>query len=235
MLFRRVLSPSYTLTHAKRALSTTSSAAANAKAIAEKGKQHGLKFYQFSFSDLYGVQRGKLVPASRVEEIAEGGAGFAGFAAWLDMDPTMGDLLAVPDQPRSRTAVAAEVGWLSCNLVHEDTNSRTAHATCCAPCRQSARPRASRSRAASSASSSYSTAARCQAAPPPLLSPTLSTHRASRATTRTRLCAVTTSSQSSSRIWRRSAGAHTRPITRMQTANLRSTGILTTALLPRTV
>ena len=31
------------------------------------------------------------------EEIAEGGAGFAGFAAHLDMDPTMGDLLALPD------------------------------------------------------------------------------------------------------------------------------------------
>ena len=122
MLFRRVLSPSYTLTHAKRALSTTSSAAANAKAIAEKGKQHGLKFYQFSFSDLYGVQRSKLVPASRVEEIAEGGAGFAGFAAWLDMDPTMGDLLAVPD-PTTLTPLPwrPEVGWLSCNLVHEDT------------------------------------------------------------------------------------------------------------------
>jgi len=104
---------------ARRSLST---AAANAAAIAERGKAHGLKFYQFSFVDLFGVQRSKLVPASRVAEIAEDGAGFAGFAAWLDMDPTMGDLLAVPD-PDTLTPLPwqRDVGWLSCNLVHEDS------------------------------------------------------------------------------------------------------------------
>ena len=55
-----------------------------------------------------------------LEQIAEDGAGFAGFAAWLDMDPTMGDLLAVPD-PTTLTPLPwrPEVGWLSCNLVHE--------------------------------------------------------------------------------------------------------------------
>jgi glutamine synthetase len=38
------------------------------------------------------------------------------------MDPTMGDLLAVPD-PSTLTPLPwrPEVGWLSCNLVHEDT------------------------------------------------------------------------------------------------------------------
>ena len=102
-----------------RRLSSTASAAA--KEIADKGKAAGIKFYQFSFSDLYGVQRSKLVPASRVEEIAEDGAGFAGFAAWLDMDPTMGDLLAVPDASTlTPLPWKPEVGWLSCNLVHED-------------------------------------------------------------------------------------------------------------------
>ena len=55
----------------------SSCAAAAAKEIADSGKQSGIKFYQFSFLDLFGVQRSKLVPASRVEEIAEGGAGFA--------------------------------------------------------------------------------------------------------------------------------------------------------------
>ena len=90
--------------------------------IAERGAAAGLKFYQFSFVDLFGVQRSKLVPASRVAEIAEGGAGFAGFAAHLDMDPTMGDLLAVPDAATlTPLPWRPEVGWLSCNLVHEDT------------------------------------------------------------------------------------------------------------------
>ena len=102
---------------ARRSLSTR---ALNAAAISEAGKAKGLKFFQFSFVDLFGVQRSKLVPASRVAEIAEDGAGFAGFAAHLDMDPTMGDLLAVPD-PDSLTVLPwqREVGWLSCNLVHE--------------------------------------------------------------------------------------------------------------------
>ena len=102
---------------ARRSLSTR---ALNAAAISEAGKAEGLKFFQFSFVDLFGVQRSKLVPASRVAEIAEDGAGFAGFAAHLDMDPTMGDLLAVPD-PDSLTVLPwqREVGWLSCNLVHE--------------------------------------------------------------------------------------------------------------------
>ena len=102
---------------ARRSLSTR---ALNAAAISEAGKAKGLKFFQFSFVDLFGVQRSKLVPASRVAEIAEDGAGFAGFAAHLDMDPTMGDLLAVPD-PDSLTVLPwqREVGWLSCDLVHE--------------------------------------------------------------------------------------------------------------------
>lgn len=102
-----------------RALSTR---ATNAAAISEAGKAKNLKFFQFSFVDLFGVQRSKLVPASRVAEIAEAGAGFAGFAAHLDMDPTQGDLLAVPD-PDTLTVLPwqPEVGWLSCNLVHNDS------------------------------------------------------------------------------------------------------------------
>ena len=103
----------------RRSLSTR---ARSAVAISEAGKAKGLKFFQFSFVDCFGVQRSKLVPSSRVAEIAEDGAGFAGFAAHLDMDPTMGDLLAVPD-PDSLTVLPwqREVGWLSCNLVHNDS------------------------------------------------------------------------------------------------------------------
>ena len=100
----------------RRFLSSTAAAE-----LSDRGRAAGLKFFQFSFSDLFGVQRSKLVPASRVQEIAEGGAGFAGFAAHLDMDPTMGDLLAVPDAATlTPLPWRKEVGWLSCNLVHED-------------------------------------------------------------------------------------------------------------------
>ncbi len=100
---------------ARRFLSSTAAAD-----LSDRGRAAGLKFFQFSFSDLFGVQRSKLVPASRVQEIAEGGAGFAGFAAHLDMDPTMGDLLALPDASTlTPLPWRKEVGWLACDLVHE--------------------------------------------------------------------------------------------------------------------
>jgi len=99
------------------------SRAAAAAEIAEKGAGLGIKFFQFSFVDLFGVQRSKLVPAQRVQELATNGAGFAGFATHIDMDPTMGDLLAIPD-PATLTPLPwrPEVGWLSCNLVHNGTD-----------------------------------------------------------------------------------------------------------------
>ena len=56
-----------------------------------------------------------------MEEIAQDGAGFAGFAAHLDLEPTDGDLLAIPD-PKSLTPLPwrPEVGWLACDLVLND-------------------------------------------------------------------------------------------------------------------
>ena len=43
-----------------------SPAATAASEIAAAGAAAGCKFYQFSFTDLFGVQRSKLVPAARV-------------------------------------------------------------------------------------------------------------------------------------------------------------------------
>ena len=54
----------------------------------------------FSFTDLFGVQRAKLVPTPALETLEQGGAGFAGFAAWLDLSPASPDLLAFPDPTR---------------------------------------------------------------------------------------------------------------------------------------
>mmetsp|Transcript_27202 Transcript_27202/g.81573 ORF Transcript_27202/g.81573 Transcript_27202/m.81573 type:complete len:465 (+) Transcript_27202:197-1591(+) len=91
-----------------------------AGAVAAAGAALDVDFYQFSFVDLFGVQRSKLVPASRVVEMAEAGAGFGGFAAWLDQDPSMGDLLAMPD-PQSLAPLPwnPRVAWLACDLVWE--------------------------------------------------------------------------------------------------------------------
>ncbi|MFN6344726.1 MAG: type III glutamate--ammonia ligase [Cyanobium sp.] len=76
-----------------------------------------LQFVLVSFTDLFGIQRAKLVPASAMAPMASDGAGFAGFAAWLDLSPADGDVLAVPD-PASLTALPWQsgVGWMAAEL-----------------------------------------------------------------------------------------------------------------------
>ncbi|MDJ0745015.1 MAG: type III glutamate--ammonia ligase [Xenococcaceae cyanobacterium MO_167.B27] len=65
--------------------------------LSELARDRGIRYFLISFTDLFGVQRAKLVPAQSIDEMAENGAGFAGFAAWLDMTPANPDILAIPD------------------------------------------------------------------------------------------------------------------------------------------
>ena len=60
-------------------------------------KERGIKYFMISFTDLFGGQRAKLVPAAAIKGMQEDGAGFAGFATWLDMTPAHPDLFALPD------------------------------------------------------------------------------------------------------------------------------------------
>ena len=86
--------------------------------IEAKGAALNLDFYEFSFVDVFGAQRSKLVPASRVREMATDGAGFAGFAAYLDQDPSSGDVLAMPDASTlTQLPWNPRVGYLACDLV----------------------------------------------------------------------------------------------------------------------
>ncbi|MCY4030915.1 MAG: type III glutamate--ammonia ligase [Hyphomicrobiales bacterium] len=80
-------------------------------------KERGLRYFLISFVDLFGVARAKLVPARAIGEMVEEGAGFAGFAAWLDMTPAFPDMLAKPD-PGSLIQLPwnREVGWLAADL-----------------------------------------------------------------------------------------------------------------------
>jgi len=82
----------------------------------------GLRHLLFSFTDLFGVQRAKLVPASAVAALAEDGAGFAGFAAWLHLTPADPDVLALPD-PASLMVLPwqPEVAWVATDLAVEGT------------------------------------------------------------------------------------------------------------------
>lgn len=81
-------------------------------------KDNDVRYFLFNFTDLRGVQRSKLVPRSAVAAMEESGAGFAGFATYLDMSPADPDLFAVPD-PDSAMPLPWKPGvaWVACDLV----------------------------------------------------------------------------------------------------------------------
>jgi glutamate---methylamine ligase len=82
--------------------------------LAKVAKERGIKYFLISYVDLFGTMRAKLVPAAAIGDMAKAGAGFAGFASWLDMTPADPDMLAVPD-PDSLMQLPwrKEVGWLA--------------------------------------------------------------------------------------------------------------------------
>ena len=86
--------------------------------LATVAKQKKIKYFLISFVDLFGVLRSKLVPARAIGDMQKEGAGFAGFAAWLDMTPAHPDMFSVPD-PASLIQLPwkPEVGWLAGDLV----------------------------------------------------------------------------------------------------------------------
>ncbi len=91
--------------------------------LAKFAKEKTVKYFMISFTDLFGGQRAKLVPAQAIAEMQEAGAGFAGFATWLDMTPAHPDMLAVPD-PSSVIQLPwkPEVAWVAANCVMEGTD-----------------------------------------------------------------------------------------------------------------
>jgi glutamine synthetase type III len=80
-------------------------------------KEKKIKYFLISFVDLFGVLRSKLVPGHAIKDMQVNGAGFAGFAAWLDMTPADSDMFAIPD-PDSLIQLPwnKEVGWLASDL-----------------------------------------------------------------------------------------------------------------------
>jgi len=80
-------------------------------------KEKGIKYFLVSFVDLFGNLRAKLAPARAIKDMQKNGAGFAGFAAWLDMTPAHPDLFGVPD-PSSLIQLPwnPEVAWVACDL-----------------------------------------------------------------------------------------------------------------------
>lgn len=85
--------------------------------LAKVAKERKIKYFLISYTDLFGALRAKLVPAAAIAGMQKDGAGFAGFATWLDMTPAHPDLFAKPD-PDSLIQLPwkPEVGWLASDL-----------------------------------------------------------------------------------------------------------------------
>jgi glutamine synthetase type III len=85
--------------------------------LSEFAARKGIRYFLISFTDLFGVQRSKLVPAAAIDTIAADGAGFAGFAAWLDMTPADPDILAIPDRDAlMQLPWQRDVAWMPADL-----------------------------------------------------------------------------------------------------------------------
>ncbi len=87
------------------------------KNLSKIAKTKKIKYFLISFVDLFGVLRSKLVPAQAISDMQKDGAGFAGFATWLDMTPADSDMFGVPD-PDSLIQLPwnKEIGWLASDL-----------------------------------------------------------------------------------------------------------------------
>ncbi|KQT11997.1 glutamine synthetase [Methylobacterium sp. Leaf399] len=80
-------------------------------------RERGIRYFLISYTDLFGTQRAKLVPASAIGGMMRDGAGFAGFASWLDMTPADPDVFARPDPDGLiQLPWKPEVGWLPADL-----------------------------------------------------------------------------------------------------------------------
>jgi glutamine synthetase len=85
--------------------------------LAAKAKELGIKYFLISYTDLFGSQRAKLVPASAIAGMQKNGAGFAGFATWLDLSPADPDMFAIPDpETLIQLPWKPEVGWLASDV-----------------------------------------------------------------------------------------------------------------------
>ena len=90
------------------------------KDLAAYAKEKGVKYFMVSYTDLFGAQRAKLVPAQAINDMAVDGAGFAGFATWLDLTAAHPDMMAVPDASSViQLPWKKEVAWLASNCVME--------------------------------------------------------------------------------------------------------------------
>lgn len=91
------------------------------KDLAAFAAERGVKYFMISFTDLFGGQRAKLVPAQAIAEMQADGAGFAGFATWLDLTPAHPDVFALPDPGAAiQLPWRRDVAWVAADCTMED-------------------------------------------------------------------------------------------------------------------
>ena len=89
--------------------------------LAQYARKNGVKYFMISYTDLFSGQRAKLVPAAAIGDMQKDGAGFAGFATWLDLTPAHPDMLAVPDADSViQLPWKPEVAWVAANCIMDD-------------------------------------------------------------------------------------------------------------------
>ncbi|WP_062218907.1 type III glutamate--ammonia ligase [Aureimonas sp. D3] len=83
--------------------------------------ERGIRYFMISYTDLFGGQRAKLVPAQAIGDMARDGAGFAGFATWLDLTPAHPDLFAVPDASAvMQLPWKPDVAWVAADCMMDE-------------------------------------------------------------------------------------------------------------------
>lgn len=86
--------------------------------LASFASEKGVKYFLINFTDLFGTQRSKLVPAQAISGMQKEGAGFAGFASWLDMTPAHPDMFSLPDASSViQLPWKPEVAWVAGDLM----------------------------------------------------------------------------------------------------------------------
>ncbi|WHO76031.1 type III glutamate--ammonia ligase [Rhizobium sp. BT03] len=89
--------------------------------LSQYASEKGIKYFMISYTDLFGAQRAKLVPAEAIADMQKDGAGFAGFATWLDLTPAHPDLFAVPDASSViQLPWKKDVAWVAADCVMDD-------------------------------------------------------------------------------------------------------------------
>ncbi len=88
--------------------------------LTDLAKERGIRYFLISYTDLFGAQRAKLVPSAAIADMQQGGAGFAGFATWLDLTPAHPDLFGLPDPDAViQLPWQKDVAWVPADCVME--------------------------------------------------------------------------------------------------------------------